>query len=110
MAEQTYRFLRVLEYIGTAERLMEARERRGVKGVLHCGHGLSIYEGILGEAYSPATGQVRIKLCQMIVKAADEMPQEPSTYTPDYIAGYEAACQELMAFIEFKPTLEKNLG
>ena len=108
MAEpQTYRFLRVLEYIGTAERLMEARERRGVKGVQRCGAGLTIYEGILGEAYSPATGQVRLKLCQMIVAADEVLPQSNS---PDYCEGYLAACQELMALIEFQPVLEKNLG
>jgi hypothetical protein len=107
-SEPRYRFLRVLEYIGTVERLTEARERRQVKGTAHFGKDLSIFEGVLGDACSPVTGQIRLRLCQMIVRADEEMPINPSMYTPDFIKGYEEACQELLALIEFNPTLEKS--
>lgn len=102
---QIYRFLRVLEYVGTVERLMEARERRQVKGTQHFGKDLTVYEGLLGDACSPVTGQIRLKLCQMIVKVEEEMDANHV----EYRAGYNDACQELMALIEFKPTLEKHL-
>lgn len=105
-APQTYNFLRVLQYVGTAERLMEARERRVVKGTQRFGQGLTIYEGVLGDTAVPLTGQVRLKLCQMIV-AVDESMDDKHV---EFRAGYEAACQELLAMLEFKPTLEKNLG
>jgi len=105
-----YRFLRVLEYIGSAERLAEAKECRAVKGTQHFDKDLTIYEGILGDAASPVTGQMRLKLLQMIVKAADEMPLSPGQYTPDYREGYEAACQELLAMIEFTPSEEQHNG
>lgn len=107
MAEQlTYNFIRVLQYVGTVERIAEARERRQVKGTQHFGKGLSVYEGILGDAAVPLTGQVRLKLCQMIVKADGGMDYQPEAYR----AGYADACQELLAMLEFQPALEKNLG
>lgn len=106
MAEPTYNFIRILQYVGTVGRIAEARERRQVKGTQHFGPGLSIYEGILGDAAVPLTGQVRLKLCQMIVKGSEGMEQAPA----DYRAGYIEACQELLAMLEFQPKLEKNLG
>lgn len=106
-APTVYRFLRVLEYVGTVERLNEARERRGVKGTQHFGGNLTIYEGILGDGFAPMHNQVRKKLCEMLVRAADELPLEPHVYTEDYRTGYQAACQELLALIEFRPTNEQ---
>lgn len=44
------RVLRLLEYIGTAEQVIEAMEQRGVKGTHRIpGRGLVIREAILGE-------------------------------------------------------------
>lgn len=103
---RTYNFLRVLQYVGTAERLLEARERRTIKGTQHFGPGLTIYEGLLGDGAVPLTGQVRLKICQMIVAVEESMEDKHV----EFRAGYEAACQELLALIEFKPALEKNLG
>ena len=107
MAELTYTFTRVLQYVGSAARLQEARERRQVKGTTRFGKGLSIYEGILGDTAVPLTGQIRLKLCEMIVKADDELP---FAHDRQYCTGYAEACQELLALIEFQPVVEKNLG
>lgn len=107
-APTRFRFLRVLEYVGTAERLTEARERRAVKGTQHFGKDLSIYEGLVGDAAQPVVGQMRLKLCEMIVKLEEEMRTNPAVFPADYCEGYEAACQELFALIEFKPDLEKD--
>ena len=46
--EKIYRFLRVLEYMGTAERIKESRERRSVKGTIRI-KDLVINEAILGD-------------------------------------------------------------
>ena len=95
-----YRFLRVLEYVGSQERLVEARERRSVKGTHHAGKDLTIFEGILGDAASPATQQVQLEICRMIVDAADNKLDDA---TPEFLVGWDAACQRLCKFLDFNP-------
>ncbi len=98
---QIFRFLRVLEYVGTRERLDQARETRGVKGMQDCGSGLKIYEAILGVVDQPMTGQVTRWALQNIVDAADGklLPDnEPMR------KGYTQAMQDLLAFISPETT------
>lgn len=106
-APPRYRFLRVLEYVGTLERVNEARERRAVKGTAHFGPNLAIFEGILGDAASPVVGQMRLKVCQMIV-AADEAPANKES--AEYHRGWTEACQEMLALIDLKPDTEPANG
>lgn len=67
----TFRFLRVLEYVGTREALELARERRQVKGTHAFTKDCKIFEGILGDFDQPIIGQLKLWCMQQIV-AADE--------------------------------------
>jgi hypothetical protein len=108
MAEPTiYRFLRVLEYVGTEERLREARERRQVKGTQSFGPGLKIYEGLVGDADQPVIGQIKLWAMQQIV-AADEghlYPDDDSMRD-----GFVNAMQELLELITPPAAKEPNNG
>jgi hypothetical protein len=108
MAEPTiYRFLRVLEYVGTEERLREARERRQVKGTQAFGPGLKIYEGLVGDADQPVIGQIKLWAMQQIV-GADEgrlYPDDDSMRD-----GYLSAIQDLLELITPPATKEPSNG
>lgn len=67
----TFRFLRVLEYVGTREALELARERRQVKGTHSFTKDLKIFEAILGDADQPIIGQLKLWCLQQIVKASE---------------------------------------
>ena len=72
MTEPTiFRFLRVLEYVGTREALDRARENRQVKGTAAFNKDLKIFEGILGDADQPIVGQLKLWCLQQIVKASE---------------------------------------
>ena len=101
---QIYRFLRVLEYFGTLERLEDARSRRGVKGTFRTA-GLTIHEGIVGDSIQPVYGQLKIWLLQQIV-AVDEghvFPDDTSKRE-----GYLFAIQEVLDKISFEPKQENT--
>lgn len=66
-----FRFLRVLEYVGTREALDLAREWRQVKGTHSFTKDCKIFEGILGDSDQPIIGQLKLWCMQQIV-AADE--------------------------------------
>jgi hypothetical protein len=66
-----FRFLRVLEYVGTREALDSARKNRGVKGSRDAGPSLKIFEGIVGDSDQPVVGQLKKWCCEQLVAAAD---------------------------------------
>ena len=65
----TFRFLRVLEYVGTREALDLARTRRQVKGTHAFTKDCKIFEGILGDADQPIIGQLKLWCMEQIVLA-----------------------------------------
>lgn len=67
----TFRFLRVLEYVGTREALDTARTMRYCKGVVQPHVDLKIFEGILGDSDQPIIGQLKLWCLQQIVAAVD---------------------------------------
>lgn len=67
----TFRFLRVLEYVGTREALELARERRQVKGTHSFTKDCKIFEAILGDADQPIIGQLKLWCMQQIVAASE---------------------------------------
>lgn len=67
----TFRFLRVLEYVGTREALDRARAMRYCKGVIQPHADLKIFEAILGDADQPIIGQLKLWCLQQIVKASE---------------------------------------
>lgn len=105
-APTIFRYLRVIEYVGTRERLQESIERRAVKGTTHFGPGLTIYEGIVGEGVQPMTGQVKLWACKQIV-AADEgkLPFECDAARN----GYLNAINDLLVLLE-PPSKEPSNG
>jgi hypothetical protein len=68
---QIFRFLRVLEYVGTREALDAARQHRSVKGSKEWSKDCKIFEAILGDADQPIIGQLKLWCMQQIVKAAE---------------------------------------
>jgi len=92
-----YRFLRVLEYVGTREALDRAREARFVKGCSPAGlhGGLRIFEAILGETSQPLEGQFKKKLMEMVIAHNDA---EPGTDLRAE-AAYDLAVQEMLTFL-----------
>lgn len=106
MAEQLFRFLRVLEYVGTRDALQDHLERRSVKGVapFQSGAKVRIFEGVLGEGAQPLTNQVQLYLMQQIAKAADSKLYPDNDDMRD---GYINACQDILQFIGYQP---KELG
>ena len=102
-----YRFLRVLEYVGTEERLREARERRQVKGTQAFGPGLKIFEGLVGDADQPVIGQIKLWALQQIVEA-----DEARLYPDDELMrnGYVNALADLLRLITPPAVKEPNNG
>ena len=96
--EKIYRFLRVLEYMGTAERIKESRERRSVKGTIRI-KDLVINEAILGDtdqlvAAMPKT-PVEEWLEKEMLDAISYFPDDDSTRE-----GYVAALEAIKTFLE----------
>jgi hypothetical protein len=106
MAEQLYRTLRVLEYVGERDALQVHFECRAVKGVSPLGWDagkVRIFEAILGEYPQPLTDQVKVKLMQMILEALEGTSFPLEVDTLDYRDGYAAACNEILQFIGYTP-------
>lgn len=93
---EIYRFLRVLEYVGTREGLDRARNFRQVKGAHSFDGEVKIYEAILGEADQPIIGQLKIWCLQQIV-AATEGKLHPDDEL--YRGGYVEAVQDMLRFM-----------
>lgn len=93
---EIYRFLRVLEYVGTREGLDLARNFRQVKGTHSFDGEVKIYEGILGETSQPIIGQLKIWCLQQIAEAAEGklFPDEELCR-----AGYVGAVHDMLRFM-----------
>lgn len=91
----TFRFLRVLEYVGTREALDLARNHRQVKGTHSFTKDLKIFEAILGDADQPIIGQLKLWCMQQIVAASegDLYPDDDSMRD-----GYVNAVQDILRF------------
>ena len=108
MAEPViYRFLRVLEYVGTEDRLREARERRQVKGTQAFGPGLKIYEGLVGDADQPVIGQIKLWAVKQIVEADEGRLYPDDDSMRD---GYVNAIEELLHLITPPKAKESDNG
>lgn len=88
-----YRFLRILEYVGTREALDLAREHRQVKGTHAFNKDCKIYEGIAGSTDQPVIGQLTLWCLQRIV-AADKGELYPDD--DSMRDGYLAAINEIL--------------
>lgn len=96
MTEPTiFRFLRVLEYVGTREALDLAREHRQVKGAHAFSKDCKIFEAIPGDTDQPTVGQLKLWCLQQIV-AADEGELYPDDHSMR--DGYLAAVNDILRF------------
>lgn len=89
----TFRFLRVLEYVGTREALDAARVMRYCKGVIQPHADLKIFEGILGDADQPIIGQLKLWCMEQII-LADSGELFPDDYSKR--DGYIEAVQDIL--------------
>lgn len=105
-----FRFLRVLEYVGTREALDLARNHRQVKGTNAFTKDCKIFEGILGDSDQPIIGQLKIWCCQQIVAAADgELLPDEEARRDGYIQALQDVLRLTLPESEYKALCEENL-
>jgi hypothetical protein len=102
-----FRFLRVLEYVGTREALDLARERRQVKGVHAFTKDCKIFEAIPGDADQPIIGQLKIWCLQQVVKASEgSLYPDDDSMRDGYVNAVHEVLQLTMPDSEYKKLCE----